>query len=128
MLDTPMGFIAVADFDQAKAFYVDVLGSGILVTHDGFAMVLRAGVLSIRLTVPPHFTAADYTVFGWRVADIDAEVAALAARDVAFQHYPFFGEAQAANGVWTAPNGDKVAWLKDPSGNVLSLSQHAIDA
>ena len=126
MLDTPMGFIAVADFDQAKAFYVDVLGLA-FVTHDGFAMVLRAGALSIRLTVPPHFTAADYTVFGWRVADIDAEVAALAAKNVAFQHYPFFGEAQAANGVWTAPNGDKVAWFKDPSGNVLSLSQH-VDA
>ena len=126
MLNTPMGFIAVADFDQAKAFYVGVLGLE-FVTHDGFAMVLRSGALQIRLTVPPQFAAAEYTVFGWRVGEIEADVAALAAKGVTFQHYPFFGEAQAADGVWTAPNGDKVAWFKDPCGNVLSLSQH-VDA
>ena len=51
----------------------------------------------------------------------------MTAKGIAFEHYPFFGEAQAASGVWTAPNGDKVAWFKDPSGNVLSLSQH-VDA
>ena len=28
-------------------------------------------------------------------------------------------------GVWTPPNGDRVAWFKDPDGNVLSISQHA---
>jgi hypothetical protein len=26
--------------------------------------------------------------------------------------------------VWTPPSGDKVAWFKDPDGNVLSISQH----
>lgn len=123
MLDTPMGFIAATDFVAARAFYVGVLGLE-FVTHDGFALVLRSGDLQIRLTVPPEFTPAGYTVFGWRIADIDAEVARLAARGVTFELYPFFGDAQAASGVWTAPNGDKVAWFKDPSGNLLSLSQH----
>jgi hypothetical protein len=32
---------------------------------------------------------------------------------------------QDENGVATFPTGDKVAWFKDPDGNVLSLSQHA---
>ena len=123
MLDTPMGFIAATDFEAAKAFYIGVLGLD-FVTHDGFALVMRSGDLQIRLTVPPEFTPAGYTVFGWRVTDIEAEVAALTGRGVSFVHYPFFGDAQAVNGVWTAPNGDKVAWFKDPSGNVLSLSQH----
>ena len=123
MLGSPMGFIAATDFEVARTFYVDVLGLE-CVSHDGFALVLRSGTLTIRVTVPPQFTAAGYTVFGWRVTDIETEVAALAAKGIAFEHYPFFGEAQAADGVWTAPNGDKVAWFKDPSGNVLSLSQH----
>ncbi len=126
MLAEPMGFIAVTDFDAAKAFYVGVLGLD-FVTHDGFAMVLRTGDLYVRVTVPPQFTAADYTVFGWRVANIETAVAELAAKGVSFERYPFFGEAQAANGVWAAPGGDKVAWFKDPSGNVLSLSQHVDD-
>jgi len=123
MLDTPMGFIAATDFEAAKAFYVGVLGLE-FVTHDGFATVLRSGELTIRVTVPPQFAPAAYTVFGWQVVDIDAEVSTLTAKGVAFEHYPFFGEAQASNGIWTAPNGDKVAWFKDPAGNVLSLSQH----
>ena len=105
-LDTPMGFIAVTDFEAAKAFYVDVLGLD-FITHDGFAMVLQSGALQIRVTVPQPFTPAGYTVFGWRVADIEAEVTALSARGVAFEHYAFFGESQAANGVWTAPGAAK---------------------
>jgi len=123
MLDSPMGFIAATDFEAAKDFYVGVLGLD-FVTHDGFATVLTSGDLIIRVTVPPHFTPAEYTVFGWRVADIEAEVAALTAKGVNFLSYPFFGDSQADNGVWTAPGGAKVAWFKDPSGNVLSLSQH----
>lgn len=126
MLDSPMGFIAVTDFETAKNFYVGVLGLEFL-DHDGFALVLRSGGLQIRLTVPPQFTPAGYTVFGWRVTDIEAEVAALSAKGIAFEHYPFFGDSQAENGVWTAPGGAKVAWFKDPSGNVLSLSQHVED-
>ena len=27
------------------------------------------------------------------------------------------------SGVWTSPNGSKVAWFKDPDGNVLSLTE-----
>ncbi len=27
-------------------------------------------------------------------------------------------------GIWTAPSGAKVAWFKDPDGNILSLSEH----
>ncbi len=123
MLDAPMGFIAVTDFDEAKAFYVGVLELE-FISQDDFALVLRSGALTIRVTTPPQFTAGGYTVFGWQVSDIEADVTALAAKGVAFEHYPFFGEAQAANGVWSAPGGDKVAWFKDPSGNVLSLSQH----
>jgi predicted enzyme related to lactoylglutathione lyase len=28
-------------------------------------------------------------------------------------------------GIWSAPGGAKVAWFKDPDGNVLSLTQLA---
>jgi len=41
---------------------------------------------------------------------------------VAFEKYPFVQDREL--GIWTTPNGDKVAWFKDPDGNVLSVSQH----
>lgn len=61
----------------------------------------------------------------WESADIGADVAALAARGVAFIRYPFFADSKDAQGIWTAPNGDRVAWFRDPDGNTLSLAQHA---
>lgn len=64
-------------------------------------------------------------MFGWESADIHADVAALAARGVAFVRSPFFADSQDAQGIWTAPNGDRVAWFRDPDGNTLSLAQHA---
>ena len=120
---TPMGFLAVSDFAAARAFYEGILGLQ-FVSQDGLALVMRAGPILLRLAVPPERVAAPFTVFGWRVDDIEAVVTALSVKGVAFERYGFFGDAQAPNGVWTAPGGDKVAWFKDPDGNLLSLSQH----
>ena len=122
---TPTGFLAVSDFAKARAFYEGVLGLE-FVSEDAFALVLRSGPIVIRFAVPPERVTAAYTVFGWQVADIDSAVERLASQGIAFEHYAFFGDAQAANGVWTVPGGGgKVAWFKDPDGNLLSLSQHA---
>jgi hypothetical protein len=43
-------------------------------------------------------------------------------RGVTFERYGFM--EQDARGIWAVPGGDKVAWFKDPDGNVLSVSQH----
>ena len=45
----------------------------------------------------------------------------LKARGVAFQRYPFVQDQEL--GIWTAPGGAiRVAWFKDPDGNVLSVT------
>jgi hypothetical protein len=36
----------------------------------------------------------------------------------------FSGLTQDESGIWIAPGGAKVAWFKDPDGNILSISQH----
>jgi hypothetical protein len=56
------------------------------------------------------------------VKKIEDEVRALVARGVVFEKYPFVEDQK--TGIWVAPGGDKVAWFKDPDGNVLSLSEH----
>ena len=38
-----------------------------------------------------------------------------------FERFPYF--TQDARGIWSAPSGAKVAWFKDPDGNVLSLTE-----
>jgi hypothetical protein len=56
------------------------------------------------------------------VKDIEAVVRWLQKQGVACEKYPFVEDREL--GIWTAPSGDKVAWFKDPDGNVLSVSQH----
>ena len=38
------------------------------------------------------------------------------------ERYP--GMVQDEVGIWIAPTGAKVAWFKDPEGNLLSISEH----
>jgi hypothetical protein len=46
----------------------------------------------------------------------------LAGRGVQFERWN--GMPQDELGIWNAPGGARVAWFKDPDGNVLSISEH----
>ena len=123
MLNTAkmMGFLLTKDYDKARAFYEGKLGLQ-FVSHDQFALALRAGENMVRIVKMPNFTPLQGTVLGWEVPDIEAAVAWLQKRGVEFEKYPFVEDKE--RGIWTAPGGDKVAWYKDPDGNVLSVAQH----
>ena len=75
----------------------------------------------LRVTAVPELKPAGYTVAGWRVDDIADAIKGLAEGGVDFQR--FDGMDQDELGVWTTPGGDKVAWFRDPDGNVLSLTE-----
>jgi catechol 2,3-dioxygenase-like lactoylglutathione lyase family enzyme len=117
-----VAFVPTADFARSRAFYEGVLGLR-FVANDGFAMVLDANGVMIRVSKVPDFTPAAFTILGWEVANLEGTVTALQKKGVRFERFGFF--EQDALGVWTAPSGDRVAWFKDPDGNVLSLSQPA---
>ena len=88
-----------------------------------FALVFASGGTAIRVVKMDTFTPAPYTVLGWMVKDIEAEARALTARGVRFVRYPPMEQSEL--GIWTAPDGSRVAWFRDPSENVLSLAQHS---
>jgi catechol 2,3-dioxygenase-like lactoylglutathione lyase family enzyme len=116
-----MGFLLTKDYDQARAFYEGKLGFK-FVSLDQFALVIEAGKHMIRIVKVETFTPLVSTVLGWQVGDIEAMVDWLAKRGVEFDKYPFVQDKE--RGIWTAPDGSKVAWFKDPDGNVLSVSEH----
>ena len=58
---------------------------------------------------------------GWQVTNIIEEIQDLTSKGVVFCHFDPL--PQDAHGIWTTPDGHKVAWFKDPSGNILSLTQ-----
>jgi hypothetical protein len=92
------------------------------VKDDGFALVMDANGIMVRVAKAPEFKPATFTILGWQVSDIEKVVRSLQKRGVQFEIFGFFKQDEL--GIWTAPTGDKVAWFKDPDGNVLSVSEH----
>ena len=116
-----VGFVLTKDYEQARAFYEGKLGFN-FVSLDQFALVIRAGENMIRIVKMPDFVPLRSTVLGWEVGDVEALVGWLVGRGVATEKYPWVQDKE--RGIWTTPDGNKVAWFKDPDGNVLSVSQH----
>jgi catechol 2,3-dioxygenase-like lactoylglutathione lyase family enzyme len=112
-------FIPTRDAEAARRFYVEVLGLR-FVADDSFALVFDAGGTELRLQRVPELTPHPFTALGWIVGDIVAQVRELSARGVTFERYGFAPQDEL--GIWTT-HGAKVAWFKDPDGNLLSLAQ-----
>jgi catechol 2,3-dioxygenase-like lactoylglutathione lyase family enzyme len=121
-LDHVVTFLLTKNPEASKRFYRDALGFKFL-RDDGFALVFDAQGTMLRISKMADFTPAQNTVLGWEVKDIGAAVGEYSGKGVMFERYPNMGQDK--DGVATFPTGDKVAWFKDPDGNVLSLSQHA---
>jgi catechol 2,3-dioxygenase-like lactoylglutathione lyase family enzyme len=116
-----IGFVPTKDSVKARGFYEGILQFQ-FVSDDMFALVMKAGETMLRIGKVQDFTPAPYTVLGWEVSNIEEVAKWLQKRGVTLEKFPFVQDKEL--GIWTTPNGDKVAWFRDPDGNVLSVSQH----
>lgn len=120
LLDNPILFLATGDANRCRAFYDQTLRLD-FVADEPAALVFRVGQSTLRIQKVEQVHAAPYTALGWEVGDICQVVGQLRAAGVEFLH--FEGMSQDDDGIWKSPSGALVAWLKDPDGNVLSLTQ-----
>ena len=118
-----MAFLATTNPARAKSFYQQTLGLRLIADED-HALVFDAHGTMLRIQKVQKFAPAPHTALGWHVPDIARAVTELQAKNIAFERYPFM--EQDASGIWTAPGGAKVAWFKDPDGNLLSLTEMEI--
>ncbi len=116
-----MGFLPTADAERARRFYEGVLGMR-FVSDDQFALVMQARETTVRLVRSGVFTPQPFTVMGWQVEGISGVVERLSAAGAEMLRFDLPGQGE--DGIWAAPGGAKVAWFKDPDGNVLSVSEH----
>jgi hypothetical protein len=105
---------------EAKKFYKDILELKLL-SEDNYALQFDANGTFLRITIVPQFKPHSFTVLGWDVNDIHSAIQLLNEKGVYCEKYDFL--EQDSFGVWTSPSGTKVAWFKDPDGNLLSLSE-----
>ena len=113
-------FVPTTKPGQAKVFYRDILGLKLL-SEDDYALEFEAGGILLRVAIVPELKPHAFTILGWNVPDISSLIKSLNEKGVEFEKYGFM--EQDSLGIWTAPSGAKVAWFKDPDGNVLSLTE-----
>ena len=112
--------IPTKDLARAREFYEGVLG--LTPTRDlGVEVVYRAGQSEFDVYETPSAGTAQHTLGTFIVDDVRAAVDELRTQGVVFEEYDFPG-LKTIDGVAQA-GPDKVAWFKDPDGNILALTQ-----
>lgn len=117
-----MAFVNICNLEAAKKFYGGTLGLRLLTDERPFALVFDANGTTLRLAINQKISPMPGTVLGWQVPDIGAAVRDLQNAGVQFERFPGMNQDDA--GIWASPSGAKVAWFKDPDGNLLSVSEH----
>ena len=120
--------IAVTDMARAEEFYEGKLGlSAVGVGADGSKIYKTGGDASLQVyPSPDHAGTSTATLATWNVDDVEQIVDELTARGVTFEHYEGvlesgFEYATDERGISPRAGGGKVAWLKDPDGNLFSI-------
>ena len=112
--------LPVSDVDAAKEFYGGTLGLE-LVEENAGGTYYQAGSSTV-FVYPSQFAGTNQaTAAGFEVNDIEAAVAELRGKGVAFEDYDY-PELKTVDGI-AELEGERIAWFKDPSGNILSLGQ-----
>ncbi len=113
--------LAVKDLARARRFYEDVLGLRQVDAEGEELVVYRSGSTTLNVYRSDLAGTNKATAVTWGVGDrIEELVEALKAKGVAFERYDM------PAGAWQGDvlvDGDmKVAWFKDPDGNILNLA------
>ncbi len=112
-------FVSTTQPDKAREFYEGKLGLKLL-SEDSFGMEFEASGAHLRISIVEKLIPQPFTVLGWDTDDIISAISMLKEKGITFERFTFID--QDAEDIWTAPGGTRVAWFKDPDGNILSIS------
>ena len=111
--------LAVRNLDRARDFYTGTLGLK-EVDHEGDELiVLESGDSKVNVYRSDYAGTNEATAVTWAVDDIEGEVDSLKRKGVRFEHYDLPGLA--LEGDVHVGEDMKVAWFKDPDGNILNI-------
>ena len=115
-----IAMIAVKDIKAAAVFYEGTLGLARLSTQGEEVITYRSGNSTLNVYHSEYAGSNKATALIWNVGDeIDSVAATLKSKGVVFEHYAMPGLALQGD-VYVGGNM-KVAWFKDPDGNILSV-------
>ena len=112
---------SVDDIGKAKEFYGRTLG--LLVSEEHGLLELHiAGGAKILIYPKPSHTPATFTILNFPVDDVEKAVDGLTRRGVRFERYE--GDLKTDEKGIHRGAGPKIAWFRDPAGNILSVLQN----
>jgi catechol 2,3-dioxygenase-like lactoylglutathione lyase family enzyme len=125
MLRTSKAFssFAVRDLEAARQFYGQTLGIDVsdVPGMRGLVRLNLAGGVRVLVYAKPDHAPATFTVLNFPVEDVERAVDALVERGVRFEIYRDGPVKTDAKGIASGAGGPRIAWFRDPSGNILSI-------
>jgi catechol 2,3-dioxygenase-like lactoylglutathione lyase family enzyme len=112
--------LAVRNIDAARKFYENTLGLKRIGDEGPELVVFKSGNTTLNVYQSEKAGTNQATAVTWTVGDeVESVVRELKAKGVKFEHYDMPDMTRQGD-VYVA--GDmKVAWFKDPDGNILNI-------
>ena len=110
---------SVNDMQKAKEFYAQTLGLDVSEAY-GLLRLHIAGGTTILIYPKENHTPATFTILNFPVANIEQAVDELTRRGVHFEFYNTGDLVTDEKGI-SRGGGPKIAWFRDPAGNILSV-------
>ena len=111
--------VAVKDLGKAAKFYEETLGLSRAGAEGDEVVMFESGDTTINVYRSNYAGTNKATALTWAVDDVEDTVRTLKAKGVKFEHYDLPNTKQEGD---VHVSGDiKVAWFKDPDGNILSV-------
>ncbi len=112
---------SVDDLQKAKAFYGDLLQLHVADNPMGLIELHFSDGNKTLIYPKPGHQPATFTVLNFPVENIEKTVDELISKGIVFEQYDYLKTD--AKGISRDPGGPRVAWFKDPAGNILSVIQ-----
>jgi predicted enzyme related to lactoylglutathione lyase len=124
--EKPFGSFSVNDLDKAKEFYHTKLGLEVQprISDEGVKLLelhIGGGSKIIAYCKDDH-EPAKFTILNFPVKDVEKAVDEMTSSGIIFEHYDSKRLKTDNKGI-SRDGGPTIAWFKDPSGNILSVTE-----
>jgi predicted enzyme related to lactoylglutathione lyase len=111
---------SVSNLQQAKDFYADTLALPVEELSTGLLQIKFSPHKWVIIYEKNSHSPASFTILNFPVGNIEDAVDSLIAKGIQFEQYQ---EPIATNekGICSTGEGPRIAWFKDPFGNILSV-------
>ncbi|HEX6101371.1 MAG TPA: VOC family protein [Thermoanaerobaculia bacterium] len=113
--------IAVRDIDVAKKFYEGTLGLQPSKDQEEGTLAYESPKSMIFVYPSQYAGTNQATAVTWIVDDVEGTVRELKEKGVSFEHYPDLPDTKIVGDIHVS-GGRKLAWFKDPDGNIHALA------